>query len=51
MAATAHERYRIVVQMNKPGLTDGPRLNGTDLFRVICEQDMQVIVAKQASAR
>jgi ATP-dependent DNA ligase len=25
--------------------------NGTDLFRVICERDMEGIVAKQASAR
>jgi ATP-dependent DNA ligase len=25
--------------------------NGTDLFRVICEQDMEGVVAKQASAR
>jgi ATP-dependent DNA ligase len=32
-------------------LTDGPRLNGTDLFRVICDRDMEGIVAKQANAR
>jgi ATP-dependent DNA ligase len=25
--------------------------NGTDLFRVICERDMEGVVAKQASAR
>ena len=25
--------------------------NGTDLFRVICDRDMEGIVAKQASAR